>query len=87
MIDKRVEVNGRPIVIPFGNLRNACAKHQLKARLYLFDGGETVEITDEPMGRQIARITAEHGDPGTASEQAAKWLMEHNYLTVFDFEG
>ena len=76
-----------PIVIPFGNLLKACSKHALKARLYIFEGGETVEVTDVATGRQIARVTAEYGDAGTASEQAAKWLMEHGYLTVFDFEG
>ena len=75
------------VVIPFGNLRNACLKHDLKARLYIFEGGETVEVSDVATGRQIARVTAMYGDTATASEQAAKWLMEHGYVTVLDFEG
>jgi len=76
----------RPIAIPFGNLRKACAKHGLNARLYIFDGGETVEITDSE-GKQIVRSTAEHGDAGTASEQAALYLMNAGRITMFDFEG
>lgn len=75
------------IVIPFGALYNACAKKNMRARLYIFDGGETVEVSDLAMGRQIARTTSMHGDAASASEQAAKWLMEHKYLTLFDFEG
>lgn len=76
-----------PLVIPFGALRNACAKHLLKARLYIFDGGETVEVSEQTMGRQIARVTALHGDAETASVMAARWLLEHEYLTTADFEG
>jgi ribosome-associated translation inhibitor RaiA len=77
----------REIVIPFGNLLNACAKHGMKARLYIFDGGETVEVSENVEGRQVLRVTAEHGDPYTASEMAAKQLMERGLLTMFDFEG
>jgi hypothetical protein len=78
----------RAIVIPYGALRNACLKHQLTARLYIFDGGETVEITDDANGgTQLLRETALHGDDHSASEGAAKWLMENGYLTMFDFEG
>lgn len=77
----------REIVIPFGNLLAACRKNGMRARLYIFDGGETVEITQDSDGVQLLRVTAEHGDPYTASEFAAKVLMERGLLSMFDFEG
>jgi hypothetical protein len=78
--EKEISVN-----IPFGNLRMACVKRGLKARLYVFDGGNTVEVTDAE-GKQLCRTTAEHGDPISATLQAAKLLMEQGHLTMFDFE-
>ena len=77
----------RPPVIPFGNLLAACRKHQMRARLYIFDGGETIEITQDSDGAQLLRVTAEHGDPYTAAEFTAKVLMERGLLSMFDFEG
>jgi hypothetical protein len=75
-----------PIVIPFGNLLNACRKHGMKARLYIFDGGETVEVTDAE-GKQLLRTTAMWGDRPSASEQAALSLMKQDLIWVGDFEG
>jgi hypothetical protein len=75
------------IVIPFGNLLNACRKHGLKARLYLFDGGETVEVSDGETGKQIVRSTAMWGERPSASEQAALYLMKQDLVWVGDFEG
>ena len=76
----------RTPVYNFAAVRTAAARHNIKARLYLFDGGETVELTT-PDGQQIARITQMWGDSATASEAAAKWLMEETTVTVFDFVG
>lgn len=73
-------------VYSFQQVRTAAAMHNIKARLYLFDDGQTIELTDAT-GRQIARITALWGDDYTAPEMAAKWLMEHTTTTVFDFVG
>jgi len=77
----------RALVIPFGNLRNACLKHGMNARLYLFDGGETVEVTEDATGAQIIRSTAMHGDLPSASEQAALYLLNADLVWVGDFEG
>jgi hypothetical protein len=81
-----ITADGRKVVIPFGNLRTTAAKHNLKARLYIFDSGETVEISDAT-GKQLARITAIHGDAATASEMAGKWLIDNHYVTLADFDG
>ena len=70
-------------VYTFAAVRSAAAKYDIRARLYLFDGGETIELTN-PRGDQLARITSEWGDPA-ASDQTAKWLMENAAVTVFDF--
>lgn len=64
----------------------ACRKHGMRARLYIFDGGETVEVSQDSDGAQVLRVTAEHGDPFTAPEVAAKELMERGLLSMFDFE-
>jgi hypothetical protein len=72
-----------PEVYTFPEVRAAAAKVSIRSRLYIFDGGETIELTDE-QGKQLARITSLWGDP-SAPDQTAKWLMENTTLTVFDF--
>jgi len=71
-------------VYTFANVRQACLRYQMNARLYLFDAGETIEISSAIDGRQMARITSLWGDP-SAADQAAKWLMDNSIATVFDF--
>ena len=75
------------LTVAFGTLRNACLAHGFRARLYLFEGGETVEISDDKNGTQIVRATYEHGDDKTASSQAAERMIEMGLLTAADFEG
>jgi hypothetical protein len=70
-------------VYTFANVRQAAARYNINARLYLFDGGETLELVDV-FGRQMARITSLWGDP-SAADQGAKWLMDNTAATVFDF--
>lgn len=76
----------RPPVIAFGNLRDTAAKHSVRARLNIFDGGESVELTD-PFGKQLCRVTGLYGDEHTAVELAGLWLIEHGYVTMDDFNG
>lgn len=76
----------RKPVYNFAAVRTAAERHNIKARLYLFEDGQTVELTT-PDGHQIARITSIWGDKASASEMAAKWLMEETTVTVFDFVG
>ena len=76
-----------PVTVAFGTLRNACLAHGFRARLYLFEGGETVEITDDKNGTQIVRTTYEHGDDKDASSQAAERMVEMQLLSFADFEG
>jgi hypothetical protein len=72
-----------PEVYTFPEVRAAAAKANIRARLYMFDAGVTIELTSA-QGDQLARITSLHGDP-SAPDQTAKWLMENTTLTVFDF--
>jgi hypothetical protein len=71
-------------VYQFKDVRTAAARHNINARLYLFDGGETIELVDM-FGKQLARLTSMWGDEATVPDQAAKWLMEHTTVTLFDF--
>ena len=73
-------------VYKFADVRTAAARHNIKARLYLFDGGETVELTNVH-GVQLARVTSQWGDEASAPELAALWLMENTTTSVFDFVG
>jgi hypothetical protein len=73
-------------VYTFAQLYAACSKVGLKARLYLFDGGQTVEITDA-RGTQLIRDTEMWGDPIAVTDRVAKTLMERDLVTVFDFVG
>ena len=72
-------------VYTFAAVRSAAAKYDIRVRMYLFDSGETIEITNA-RGDQLARLTSLWGDP-SAADQAAKWLMENAAVTVFDFGG
>ena len=72
-------------VFSFATVRAAAARYQINARLYIFDGGETIELVDM-FGKQLARLTSLWGDPAV-SDVAAKWLMENTTATVFDFVG
>lgn len=70
-------------VYTFANIRAAASRYNINARLYLFDGGETIELVDV-FGRQLARLTSLWGDP-SVNDVAAKWLMNNTAATVFDF--
>jgi hypothetical protein len=71
-------------VYTFLELQKACANRGLHARLHIFEGGETVEVTDLE-GKQILRSTAEYGHPASAVDMTAKSLFEKGLLTPFDF--
>jgi hypothetical protein len=73
----------KPDVYTFAEVSRAASKHGIRLRSYLFDGGETVEVTTAH-GDQMARITSLWGDP-SATDKAAKWLMENTPVSVFDF--
>jgi len=72
--------------VSFATLRQACVAKGLHARLNIFDGGESVEVRDNAMGRMVAMASAEYGDGQTATQQVAQWLVEHGYLSMQDFE-
>lgn len=74
-------------VFSFTQLFNACRDRGMKARLYLFDDGQTVEVSSLPGGEQLLRVTATWGDHYTATDLAAKTLMDKGLLTVFDLAG
>jgi hypothetical protein len=75
------------LTVAFGTLRNACLAHGFKARLYIFEGGETVEIADDKNGAQIVRTTAMHGDDVAAATLAAAQMIDMHLLSLADFEG
>ena len=58
----------------------------MKARLHIFEGGETVEVTTQADSRPVCRITREYGNGENASAAAAHWLIERKYLTLADIE-
>lgn len=71
-------------VYTFPELHAACSAKGLKARLYLFDGGQTIEIADSE-GKQLIRDTEQWGDPIAVVDRVAKTLMERSLISVFDF--
>jgi len=70
-------------VYTFAQVSKAASRYGIRVRSYLFDGGETIEVT-RANGDQMARITSLWGDP-SAPDQTAKWLMSEGIASVFDF--
>lgn len=66
-------------------VHTAAKRHMINARKYMFDGGETIELSDQ-QGKQLLRATSYWGDI-PAAEVAAKWLMQHTTVTIVDFLG
>jgi len=73
--------------VTFRALHRAAVEQGFKVRLYIFEGGETVEIADGKSGAQIVRTTYEYGDDKSASVQAAERMIEMHLLSAKDFEG
>jgi hypothetical protein len=73
------------VTVPFGALYRACSKVGLLARLNLYDGGQTVIVNADHL--VIVHVSRDWGDDQTATEAAAEWLLNHNWLKLEHFEG
>ena len=73
--------------ITFRMLHRAAVEQGFKVRLYIFEGGETVEVSDSKTGAQIVRTTSMHGDDVTAAAQATEQMIAMHLLSATDFEG
>jgi hypothetical protein len=71
-------------IYTFPIIYEACKAKGLKARLYQFDCGQTIEVASMPAGKQLCRITAMCDDETQAADRVAMWLMNYRYLTVLD---
>jgi len=81
-----VKAMAHPAYIPFRVLHRVCVERNLGVRLQIFDGGETVEITNAD-GRVLTRKTREYGHTENASSAAMQWLIENDYIMPGDVEG
>lgn len=72
--------------VTFRMLHRAAVAQGFRVRLYIFEGGETVEIADGKTGAQIVYITGLHGDDESASQRAAARMIEMHLLSPSDFE-
>lgn len=70
--------------VPWGALYQVCADNGLTARLHQHDSGQTVTISSGT--KELCRVSAEWGDPYTASDLAAQWLIDKNKLQPVAFE-
>jgi len=72
--------------VAFGNLYQACIKHDLRARLHIFDGGQTLYVTRAD-GVPVFQWSSEWGDALSPVDEAAEWLMDNGYIEATDLEG
>lgn len=78
--------NQKPQAIyTFKSLYAACQSRGLRAVLHQFDGGRTITVYDG--STVVVTITEHDGDKVYAADRAALWLMQHKWLTPFDFKG
>jgi hypothetical protein len=71
-------------IYTFKQLYAACEDRGLHARLHVFDCGETIYVYDG--ATLVVRITAECGDTFVAADRAARWLLEHKWLSAQDMK-
>jgi hypothetical protein len=81
-----MKLMAHPQYLAFSALYSACLARKMHAKLQIFDGGETINITDVN-GRNIVRVSREYGQPQNAAAAAWQYLLENDYISSGDIEG